>query len=74
MSKRAKDHKKFTVKTLRTLAQNIEDQKFDYDPRDFKLILDEAEMYYTNYLSIKNFNYINSILIILDLGMPVCLL
>ena len=54
MSKRAKDHKKFTVKTLRTLAQNIEDQKFDYDLRDFKLILDEAEMYYTNYLSIKN--------------------
>ena len=54
MSKRAKDHKKFTVKTLRTLARNIEDQKFDYDPRDFKKILDEAEMYYTNYLSIKN--------------------
>lgn len=54
MSNRAKDHKKFTVKTLRTLAKNIEDQKFDYDPRDFKLILDEAEMYYTNYLSIKS--------------------
>lgn len=54
MSNRAKDHKKFTVKTLRTLAKNIEDQKFDYDPRDFKQILDEAEMYYTNYLSIKS--------------------
>jgi|21_taG_2_1085346.scaffolds.fasta_scaffold59190_2 hypothetical protein len=57
MSNRAKDHKAFTIKTLRALAQNIEEQRFDYDPRDFKIILDEAEMYYTNYLGIKNSNH-----------------
>ena len=54
MSKRAKDHKKFTVKTLRTLAKNIEDQKFDYDPRDFKLAIIEASQGSTGTVSLSD--------------------
>ena len=48
-----KNHKRKTVKILRNLAKHIKESRFDYEMRDLKDALDEAQKHYQNYLDMK---------------------
>lgn len=48
-----KNHKRKTVKILRNLAKHIKESRFDYDMRDLKDALDEAQKHYQHYLDMK---------------------
>ena len=50
---KAKNCKRAAAKTLETVAKWIKKSKFDYDPRDLKKLLNEAQEHYKNYLKRK---------------------
>ena len=50
---KAKNCKRAAAKTLETVAKWIKKSRFDYDPRDLKKLLNEAQEHYKNYLKRK---------------------